>query len=198
MQRRTFLAALPAVTALLSTEIVEAAPQDLEFERAWERAQRLRPRTLASRARIAPAAEPGSPLQIAGRVFGRGGRAPAAGVTVFAYHTDARGFYDERANGPHSWRLKGWARTDAEGRFTFDTIRPAPYPARTTAAHVHFSLERPGAERQWAGLVFGDDPLVSADERATSDKLGRFGQVRPVVTRDGVQLVEAEIMMALL
>jgi len=196
MQRRTFLIALPAIAAVLRTQAVEAAPQDLEFIRAWERAQELRPRPLTSRARIAPVGEPGTPMIIAGRLFARDGRSPASGVTVFAYHTDARGIYDERTKGPHSWRLKGWAVTNADGRFEFATIRPAPYPNGTTPAHVHFSLEGPGLQRRWTGLMFEDDPLVPADERAKSAKAGQFGTVRPVIIRHGVQHVDLPIKVS--
>jgi protocatechuate 3,4-dioxygenase beta subunit len=194
MKRRTFLIALPAIAAALRPRITEARPpQDLEFIRAWERAQQSRPHTLTSRARIAPAGEPGTPMVIAGRVFQRDGRSPAPGITVFAYHTDATGIYDVRSNGAHSWRLKGWALTDADGRFEFTTIRPAPYPGRNIAAHVHFGLEGPRLRRRSAGLLFEDDPLVTRDERAKSAKAAQFGDVRPVVVRDGVQYVDCRI-----
>jgi protocatechuate 3,4-dioxygenase beta subunit len=127
---------------------------------------------------------------IAGRLFGRDGRSPAPGITVFAYHTDASGVYDVPGSGAHSWRLRGWAVTDAQGRFEFETIRPAPYPNRTTAAHVHLSLEGPHLQRRWGGLVLDDDPLVTASERAASARAGRFGSVRPMVIRNGVHYVE--------
>ena len=150
MKRRAFLVALPAVAAALRVHIGEAAvPQDVEFIRAWEKVQRQRPNPMTSRARIAPASEPGTPMVITGRLFDRDGRSPAPGITVFAYHTDAQGLYDVRSNGPHSWRLKGWALTDAGGHFEFTTIRPAPYPGGTTASHIHISLEGPHLRRRW-------------------------------------------------
>lgn len=194
MERRTFLAALPAIAAALSVRIGEAAPpQDLEFIRAWERAQLLRPRTLTSHARIAPVGEPGTPLVIDGRLFHRDGRSPAPGITVFAYHTDAQGLYDVRSNGAHSWRLKGWALTDPDGRFEFKTIRPAPYPGRAVPAHVHVGLEGPHLQRRSAGILFEGDPMISREERDASARAGRFGSVRPVVVRDGAQHVDYPI-----
>ena len=197
MERRPFLVALPAIAAALTGRTGAAAPpQDLEFLRALERAQLLRPRTLTSRARIAPAGEPGIPMVIAGRVFQRDGRSPAPGITVFAYHTDATGIYDVRSNGPHSWRLKGWALTDGAGRFDFATIRPAPYPTRREAAHVHVNFESPHLSRRSAGLQFDDDPLVSPADRAASTKAGQFGSVRPVVLRNGVQYVDYKYRIA--
>jgi len=194
MERRAFLATLPAITAALTVRTVEAAPpQDVEYIRAWERAQKLQPRPLTSRARIAPAGEPGTPLTIAGRLFDRDGRSPLHGITVFAYHTDAEGHYDVPAKGPHSWRLKGWAITGADGRFQFDTVRPAPYPGRNVAAHVHVSLEGPHLRRRSVGLQFDDDPLVTRADRDTSNKAGQFGDVLRVVKEGNAQRVDYRI-----
>ena len=200
MNRRAFLVALPAVSAALAVEarpamesVPSAAVQDLEYMRALERAQRERPRVLSSRARIAPVGEPSTPLVIHGRLFQRDGRTPARGVCIFAYHTDRTGIYAEPSKGPHVWRLRGWAETDAEGRFQFDTIRPAPYPSRAMAAHVHLSIEDPRVPRQSFGVLFADDPLVSASEREASTREGLFGSVLAVEVRDGVQHVTVNL-----
>ncbi len=98
------------------------------------------PSHLESRGRIAPLREPGVPLVISGTVVAADGTTPVAGVVVYAYHTDAMGYYrkaqtgDTGERGP---RLRGWVRTDAEGHFEFTTIHPAPYPHRDVPAHVH-------------------------------------------------------------
>ena len=174
---------------------VAAAPQDLEWVRAWERAQAAKPARIGSVARIAPEAEPGTPLVINGRVYQADGRTPAgAGMTVFAYQTDRTGVYDVPSAGPHSWRLKGWAVTDAEGRFTFHTIRPASYPNATVPQHVHLTIEGPSLQRRWTTeLEFADDPKMTERARAESQRAGMFGGVRPVVHRDGVDRVEINL-----
>jgi len=173
------------------------APQDVEFLRALERAQAEKPARLSSTARIAPESEPGTPLVIDGRVFQADGRTPAAGVTVFAYHTDRNGHYDVPGAAAHSWRLKGWALTDGEGRFTFHTIRPGPYPRGDIPAHVHFNLDGPGVPRlQSGGLEFDDDPRVTPQERDDSRAAGIFGGVRPVISREGVPHVEVNLRIA--
>lgn len=123
-----------------------ARAQDHDWVRMWEEMQRARPRVLTSTARIAPANEPGTPLTVNGRILQRDGRTPAANVIVFAYHTDATGVYNQR--GVRGWRLRGWARTDANGRFVLRTIRPAPYPRGSEPAHIHFTLEGPGLPRR--------------------------------------------------
>jgi protocatechuate 3,4-dioxygenase beta subunit len=171
-----------------------APAQDLEWVRAWERAQQAKPVRLESIARIAPADEPGTPLVIEGRVYQSDGRTPAPGVTVFAYHTDARGQYDGPAAVPHSWRLRGWAVTDAEGRFTFRTIRPASYPESTVPQHVHVTIEGPQLQRRWTTEIeFEDDPKIGARAREQSRAAGLFGGVRPVATRDGIDHVSFNI-----
>jgi protocatechuate 3,4-dioxygenase beta subunit len=196
MNRRAFLATVPLAVAVLSAESRAFLPQDFEYLRAVERAQRDRPRPLTARGRIAPASEPGTPLVIRGRVFQSDGRSPAADVVVFAYHTDATGRYDVPSAGPHSWRLRGWTRTGADGRFELATIRPAPYPNRRTAAHVHLLLERPGVPRQHAGLMFTGDPLLTAEERRAAEKAGSFAEIRPVEVIDGVQHVALDIRLS--
>jgi protocatechuate 3,4-dioxygenase beta subunit len=196
MDRRTFLLALTVAATTPAVRSLAFTAQDVEFLRALERAQLDRPRVLTANARIAPATEPGIPLVIHGRVFRHDGRTPAPDVIVFAYHTDATGRYDVPSAGPHSWRLRGWARTDADGRFEFATIRPAPYPNRNVAAHVHISLDGPGIPRQDAGLLFEGDPFLTAAEQQDSAKAGVFGSVRPVEVRDGVQHVTLNIQLA--
>jgi protocatechuate 3,4-dioxygenase beta subunit len=182
-----------AAVLLISIAAFSAA-QDREFVRAYERAQAAKPATVGSIARIAPANEPGTPLVIDGRVYQADGRTPAAGITVFAYQTDRTGVYDVPSAGTHSWRLKGWAVTDGEGRFQFRTIRPASYPDATVPQHVHLHLEGPSVPRRWTTeLEFDDDPKMTARQREESRQAGMFGGVRPVVKRDGVDRVEINL-----
>ncbi|MEO6213763.1 MAG: hypothetical protein ABIP65_09080 [Vicinamibacterales bacterium] len=183
----TSISAASLVTLLVTATTLAA--QDAQFIQAVDRAQEQRPASIASTARIAPATEPGTPLVLSGRILGLDGK-PSTHTVVFAYHTDRGGLYDAREKGPHSWRLKGWARSDAEGRFTFETIRPGSYPNERIAAHVHFTAFAPSGERYHAGEVkFDDDPLVSGAERQASMRAGQFGEIRPVRTEGAIQRV---------
>jgi protocatechuate 3,4-dioxygenase beta subunit len=179
--------------ALVTVLVTLASPlaQDREFIAALERAQRDRPATLTSSARIAPASEPGTPLVLKGRAVDEDGKTPLAGAIVFAYQTDREGHYDRPGAGAHSWRLKGWARTDAGGRFEFATIRPGAYPSRNTAEHIHLNIFLADGRRYWAdGVEFEDDPLVSARSRAESKERGAFGGVVPVRREGATQVVD--------
>lgn len=158
--------------------------QDLDWVRDWENAQRARPTSIASVARIAPANELGTPLVVHGRVFGQDGK-PAVGVVVFAYQTDATGVYN--VGNARGWRLRGWARSDAQGRFEFRTIRPGSYPGSRNPSHIHITIDGPRLPRRWAEEVnFRDDPFVSASSK----------HALPVTTRAGVQHVDYTIRIA--
>lgn len=159
------------VTAFVTLLITAPfAAQDVQYIRAVERAQEQRPATLTSTARIAPPTEPGTPLVVRGQLLNLDG-SPAANAVVFAYHTDREGLYDRREKGPHSWRLRGWARTDADGRFTFETIRPGSYPNSNNPPHVHFTAFLPNGDRYHAGelqLSMAPPKLVSGTTEEAS------------------------------
>ena len=139
------------------------------------------PAEIAAQASIAPVGEPGEPLQIDGVVSDRNGK-PAAGIIIYAYQTDARGHYP-RAETRHG-RLRGWARSDAEGRFRFDTIRPASYPETDIPQHVHLHVIEPGRGTYYIDdLVFSDDPLLTSRQR-TQILRGRGGNGLATPQRD--------------
>lgn len=160
---------------VLCLSALPALAIDREYLAAWERAQSAMPSTPGAMARIAPAGEPGAPLTIRGKVVDAEGRAIRDAI-VFAYHTDANGVYDKVGTPPHSWRLRGWARTDARGTFTFETIRPAPYPNLREPAHVHFSVTRSNGQRYHTrDLKFADgDRSAIAEITLTLEEAQRF------------------------
>lgn len=117
-----------------------------------------------SRVEIAPPGEPGEPLVVRGRVFAPDGQTPVGGVVLYVYHTDEQGLYAPR--GRTTPRLRGWMRTDADGRYEYRTIRPASYPGRSTPAHIHAFLWGAGYPPQWTdSLLFADDPLLDLEPR---------------------------------
>src|SRR4029078_7935564 len=142
-------------------------------------------------ARIAPPSEPGIPLVVRGRAVAEDGTTPLSSAIVFAYHTDKDGHYDRPGSAAHCWRLKGWARTDADGRFEFATIRPGAYPNRQVAQHIHLNIFLADGRRYWAaGLEFDDDQLVPEQSRAQSKERGVFGAVGHVRRKGAAQIVD--------
>lgn len=160
---------------------VALAAQDREFVAAMERAQKERPKTLSSSARIAPESEPGDPLVVHGRAVAEDGKTPVGNAVIFAYHTDRNGLYDVAGAPPHQWRLKGWVRTAADGTFEFRTIRPGAYPQNKVPQHIHLNIFIPDGRRYWADeLQFADDPLLPASDRDKAVRVRREGGTQHV------------------
>jgi protocatechuate 3,4-dioxygenase beta subunit len=168
---------------------------DQDWLAKWNEAQTHRPKVLSASSRIAAAGEPGTPLAIKGRILQPDGTTPADGAVVFAYHTDNTGVYYAPGSDKRAYRLTGWAKTDADGRFEFATIRPAPYPGRRVPGHVHFTVETARYGRQSFGLLFADDPLVTDAERAKSDSAGRFADVLRVGRKGESEVVHMNVRL---
>jgi protocatechuate 3,4-dioxygenase beta subunit len=166
----------------------EAVFQGLPVELSWS-------------TRIAPEDEPGEPMRIEGTVTDGAGEA-AAGVIVYAYHTDARGIYPRpespagRAAARHG-RLRAWALTDARGRYRFDTIRPASYPNQTIPAHVHMHVIEPGCCTYWIDdIEFLDDPLLPETARRNEERArGGSGLVTPERDDDGTWRMTRDVVL---
>jgi len=135
------------------------------------------PEKFLSIARIAPSDEPGEPLAIAGVVRTQKGT-PAAGIIVYAYHTNSQGIYPRAAT--RHGALRGWAISDAFGNYRFDTIRPAAYPGREIPQHVHMHVIEPGKGTYYIDeLRFEDDPLITAANRSSAERGGK-GLAMPI------------------
>jgi protocatechuate 3,4-dioxygenase beta subunit len=178
-----------------ATVVPGVSATDVEFVRALVRAQEDQPSEPAATARIAPESEPGVPLVVHGRLLDEDGRTPVARAIVFAYHTDQGGRYDRPGAPAHSWRLRGWAETDAGGRFEFRTIRPGAYPSRSEPAHVHLNVFTGRARYSAGALLFEDDPLVRDAERERSRQAGAFGWVRPVRREGSTEHVDLALRL---
>ena len=157
------------------------------------------PAEIPSLLRLAPVGEPGVPMRISGRVLDGSGRA-RAGVVVYAYQTDRTGLYPRPAQrlgfeAMRHGRLRGWVRSDTQGRYVIDTIRPGSYPGEDVAEHVHMHVLEPGCFTYYIDdLMFLDDPKLSAEERRQAHGTGGAGLLRPVMA-DGRWQVERDIVL---
>jgi protocatechuate 3,4-dioxygenase beta subunit len=141
-----------------------------------------------ARARLGAAGEAGEPMVIEGTVK-RADGSPAADIIVYAYQTDASGVYP-RATGlqgaaARHGRLRGWARTDAAGRYRFDTIRPAGYPGTRIPSHVHMHVIEPRRCTYYIDdILFTDDERLTPQERSQASP-GRGGPGIVTPRREG-------------
>jgi protocatechuate 3,4-dioxygenase beta subunit len=103
----------------------------------------------------------GTPVKLNGMVLDRRGK-PIQGALLDFWHSDADGQYD--FNG---FRCRGHQFSDADGRYTLETVVPGLYPGRTRHYHVRLQaahgpilstqLYFPGEARN------SDDPLFKRD-----------------------------------
>jgi protocatechuate 3,4-dioxygenase beta subunit len=145
--------------ALLAAVLTAALAADLA------QTARQAPADAPSSGRLSPAGEPGTAIKVAGVVVDPGD-APVRGASLYAYQTDAEGYYGVKpASDSQNPRLKIFLRTDARGAWSFDTIRPGSYPASRAPGHIHFEVSAPGFAPRFFEIVFEGDPFLTADMR---------------------------------
>jgi protocatechuate 3,4-dioxygenase beta subunit len=133
-----------------------------------------------SHATLVKPGEPGDPLAVTGQVFVPDGKTPAAGVTVYAYNTDAQGYYGENRTG-YPPRIYGWMKSDSAGRFDLATIKPGHYPNMQVASHIHFSFWGCGYPPQWVDeLRFEGDPYLTPAMIDEDRAHGDFATIQPL------------------
>lgn len=201
------LATTPATatkTPALTSAPVEKRPQEPVVGLPCEGCEAVfdgMPAKLTATTTIAGPEEPGERMRIVGTVFAIDGH-PAPGIIVYAYHTNARGIYpaNERLRGHPGARhglLRGWAQTDENGRYCFDTIRPAGYPDSDIAAHVHMHVIEVGRCTYYIDeILFEDDPRLTTERRRQLEQgRGGSGLVSPKRDASGNWTVTRDIRL---
>ncbi|MEP7272425.1 MAG: protocatechuate 3,4-dioxygenase [Acidobacteriota bacterium] len=135
---------------------------------AAAQAPQVAERTATARASVVAKDEPGEKLVVKGTVYAKDGMTPLVGTSVYVYQTDAKGLYTPGNNDNRNPRLRGYMRTDAQGKYEFATIKPAPYPGNQIPAHIHYVVTAPGYQQRIFEIIFEGDPLIDAKTRANA------------------------------
>jgi protocatechuate 3,4-dioxygenase beta subunit len=196
---RYWLAVLLALSSSLSATVGRERIVGLPCE-GCEAVFEGMPEQLNSRARIGQPDEQGEPMWVTGKVTDTQGK-PAAGVVVYAYQTNSKGVYPTSNNNlgqaaNRHGKLRGWVLTDAEGRYTFDTIRPAGYPDTDLPAHIHMHIiERSRCTYYIDDILFSDDPRLTP-ESIRRLPLGRGGNgIGQPLLSDGVWYITRDVVL---
>lgn len=100
-------------------------------------------------------------LKITGTIYKSDGETPAEDVILYVYHTNREGVYPTRGN-EEGWArrhgyIRGWVKTDADGKYTFYTFKPGSYSQNP--AHIHPTILEPNGKFYYiAEYLFEDDP----------------------------------------
>ncbi len=157
---------------------------------------------LTSTATLPDFKESGPKMEVSGIIYQRDGKTPAAGVILYIYHTDQKGEYptkgDETGWAKRHGYIRGWIKTDAEGRYKFYTLKPAPYPGRNAPAHIHATVKEPSVNAYWIDeYLFEGDPLLTASELASQRKRGGVGIIKIGKNSEGMLTAKRDIILGL-
>lgn len=116
----------------------------------------------------------GETILVQGRVLGADGR-PLRDALVDVWQANHHGRYahpEDPNTAPLDADFQGWGmiRTDAEGRYSFKTIKPGAYALPAMAdegswrsRHIHFKVSREGFKALTTQMYFRGDPLIEQD-----------------------------------
>jgi hydroxyquinol 1,2-dioxygenase len=120
----------------------------------------------------------GTPAYYQGRVTDPAGR-PIARCAIDVWSSDGEGFYDLQKGADAGMALRARFYTDAQGNYSFWSIRPADYPVPDDGpvgvmlrrmgrhpnrpAHMHTLLEAPGYERLITHLFDSESQYLGSD-----------------------------------
>jgi hydroxyquinol 1,2-dioxygenase len=120
----------------------------------------------------------GEPTYYSGRVLSSDG-SPIAGAILDIWSGDGEGTYDMQMEGDVGMKARGRIRTDAEGRYSFRSIKPEYYPVPTDGpvgrmlnkmgrhpmrpGHIHMIVSAPGHHAVTTHLFAAGSQYIDSD-----------------------------------
>ena len=190
---------------LLFTIFIFISVQDAQIGGPCEGCMALyeyRGKTLTPRDTLADFHLQGPKMKISGTVFNKDGKTPASSIIIYLYHTDQNGVYpkkgDEKGWGKRHGYLRGWAKTDENGKYEFYTLKPAAYPGRNVPAHIHITIKEPRLKEYYIDdILFDDDPYLTSSERNKRRNRGGPGIIELVRNRNGLLECKRDIILGM-
>lgn len=138
----------------------------------------------------------GQKILLTGIVYQIDGKTPAPDVLLYYYHTNTDGKYlhkpEEKRSMPpnelgqtHGY-IRGWIKTDSEGKYFIYTVRPGIYPTNDEPAHIHITVKEPNDINEYYidDFVFDDDKLLTSAKRKKMESRCGSGVLRMVQKGD--------------
>lgn len=143
---------------------------------------------MANGASIVRSPTPGAPLFFSGTVVDLDGN-PIAGAEIDVWHASPAGLYENQDPSQAEWNLRGRFTSDAQGHFSYRSVKPAGYPVPMDGptgallraegrhpfrpAHLHALIYKPGFKTITSQIYSHDDPLLETD--------AQFGVTRTLI-----------------
>ncbi len=191
--------------AFLTIEVKNVSNQNIAAEQKipncqWCGANEV-PKNVSWETTIASEDVEGERLILEGTIYESDGKTPAKNVIIYAYHTNSNGVYkkkgNETGNGIRHGYLRGWAKTNSEGKYKFYTIKPAPYPNHTEPAHVHMTLKGDYFNEYWVNATwFKGDKIITKEMIDNLKRTGGFSNIVELKQNaDGIWVGERNIII---
>tara|TARA_R110002073_G_scaffold72537_1_gene177811 strand:+ start:854525 stop:855223 length:699 start_codon:yes stop_codon:yes gene_type:complete len=140
-------------------------------------------------------------IKIEGTIYEKDGKTPAPNVILYMYHTNRKGIYekkgDEKGWGKRHGFIRGWVKTDAHGKYSFYTFRPAAYPNGQEPEHIHLTVKEPNTNEYYIDdILFLDDPKVTDSEKQQLKNRAGSGLVK-LASKNGILTARRDIILGL-
>ena len=128
-------------------------------------------------------------------------KTPADNVILYIYHTNRDSIYEPSSN-PIGWekrhgQYRGWLKTDSEGKYTFYTFRPSPYPQVQESEHIHIYIKEPAKTPYYIdNYLFLDDPTLQEEDINSQKKRGGSGLIN-LTEQNGILIGQRDIILGL-
>ncbi|MEP6926323.1 MAG: hypothetical protein ABI834_01745 [Ginsengibacter sp.] len=145
--------------------------------------------------------EPGGRMEISGKIYKADGKTPAAGILLYIYHTNAKGYYspsDTQTLAKRHGHLRSWMMTNNKGEYKFTTIRPGQYPNADIPAHIHPIIKEPNKIEYYIDeFVFDDDLKLTPEKKNKLENRGGSGIMHLTKNETGEWVGHRDIVLGL-
>jgi len=183
----TFLVATALTIAVSAITLAQSTNSNGTTKFSYSLSLKADTANLSSKIALAAEDEPGEKMIISGTVYDSDAVTPAKNAVLYLYQTDVRGIYSDEECNNGCPKLRGYLKTDANGKYEISTIKPGHYPHIKAPAHIHVHVKAANQPEYQVTFFFYDDSLITAERRARTDTLLKdFGLIKLMPDDKGV------------
>lgn len=136
-------------------------------------------------------------LKISGTIYLSDGKTPASDIILYIEQADENGDFDLRTENDKRYvHHRGWIKTDANGKYSFNTFIPGNDRRYNQLQQLFPIIKEPTkAEYQMASFLFDEDPLLTKMCRKKIMKKGDPSRILKPVLKDGIYIVQKDIVL---